>query len=524
LHLRYAGDQMLTSGSCKNISLKGSTLQDSMNVGVRMTGCDNCHIDGITVERTGLFAGMGASGDNQYFEVDVGGQGFMLENSVVRDSGYIGIAVYGPATVRNNVVSGFNRVKVDGGGIYAYQQRDVAILNNIVHDAVGGTAGTPSTFSTQTHGIYLDDDTQQVLVQGNTVANVSGAGVYLHNNRDVTVTGNLIYNAGEEGIQMTDDALSPFALEGATLQHNQIVERGVPMISVLGSVTDTIISGFGVIDDNTFCDPSAEPTFRVELPTKGWRIESLAQWRQMGALDASSNVCMAHYPTRVVNGPPGPNRITNGSFDADLNTWFGWPDTTLDAHWESGRLDGGSLYFGFNGRAPAPHFDNWIDAVKSGETYRLRLDAIAISGAPGLSVYLRQADGPYAPAGQEFPLIVDGTRRSYEVFLDVTAPQTSTLLIFQMSVPTTSVGIDNVQLQKVDAPLAPITTSVRFESNPSSQPLTVTLDTYAYRGLDDRLYAPGSAVALAPFSALVLLRGARYPWQIALPVLRRAST
>jgi parallel beta-helix repeat protein len=392
--IRYSGDEALRVDNCSAFTLRNALVQDSMNVGVRMQPCPNCLVTGTTIERIGLLAGMGGNGDGQYFATDLGGSGFVIEKSIVREVGYLGIALYGSALARNNLVSGFNRVKNDGAGIYTYRNTDVAILNNIVRDAAGSKAGN-AWGSSATHGIYIDDNSERVTVQGNTVANVGNAGIFLHNTRNVTVTENLIFAVGEAGILLVDDALGTYALEQSLLRQNQIVVRSLPMITVQSDLNAKLFDTLGMIDGNRFCDPFGDPLLQVNLPQVGASTLGLAQWQADYGRDLSSTVCADRYPARTVIGAAGVNLVNNGTFTSNLNGWFGWPDDTLDARWESGRLDGGSLWLGYKGTATAFHYDTGIGGVQTGQSYRLRFSALGLAGRPALKAYLRQSGAPY---------------------------------------------------------------------------------------------------------------------------------
>ena len=507
VNLRYNGGTALATGNCNTITLSNARVQDSMDVGLDMQPCANCNISAVMLERIGLLAGMGGNGDGHYFGAVLGGASFVMENSVVREIGYVAVSVYGPGTVRNNLISGYNRVKNDGAGLYTWGQSDVAFINNIVRDAQGSKAGTPWG-GTATNGIYVDDNSERVTVQGNTVANVSGAGIYLHNTRDVTVTDNVVFNTGEVGLQMTDDNLGTYGLERSLIRRNQFVVRDVPMIAVQSDITVNLFDALGVIDGNVFCDPFADPSFTANLPGLGERTVSLAQWRAGYGRDLTSTQCADRYPARIVVGTPGPNLVSNGAFNSDLNNWFGWPDDTLDARWENGRLDGGSVRIGFKGPAAYLHYDTPVGALQNGQTYRLRADAVSIAQVPALTAYLRQSGAPYDRVSQTAPLFVDGSRRSFEIFFDTAKAEADALLIFEMSAQGSTVGLDNVQLQAVNAAPRPMTDVVRFEANASSQAQPVVLDNYIYRGVEGTVYAAGSTLMVEPYKSILLLRGA----------------
>ena len=524
LSMRFAGDRALLLNSCPNSQLTESTISDSMNNGLQLYACANCRVAHTQIERIGLVAGMGRNADGQYVGAETGGTAgnpAIFEHNTVSHIGYIAIDLRGPALTQFNVVSDWNRVKMDGAGIYTYRNADITITNNLVGGAYGSTAGTPWS-STGTHGIYIDDDSERITVSHNVSANISGAGVYLHNTRNVTVTNNLVFNVDEVGLLLIDDQLGTYGVDNSYIRENVVATRGVPMVEARSTQTNAFFNTLGLLNYNQYCDPFGEPVFRVELPSSGATLKTLAQWRSDHGLDLNSTKCADRYPTHLVSGPPGPDRVSNGTFNNDLASWFGWPDDTLDATWETGRLDGGSLLLGHNGPSPNLHFDNPIGAVQSGQTYRLQLSSIGITGAPTLSAYLRQAGEPYTRISNIAPVPTSPQRTEHEVFLDVTANQTDTLLIFEMGAPGKYVGLDNVVLQVVTATIQSMAEVTRFEANATAAPITITLTGYSYHGVDGTLYPAGSSITLQPNEAIVLLRReAVSGLSVFLPCIRR---
>ncbi|NJK87288.1 MAG: hypothetical protein HC906_16210 [Bacteroidales bacterium] len=74
----------------------------------------------------------------------------------------------------------------DGGAIYCwatgphYTHHNI-IRNNIVFNCIGNIHGTqPGIDGNMARGIYLDNNVYNILVEGNTVVNVSHAGIYIN--------------------------------------------------------------------------------------------------------------------------------------------------------------------------------------------------------------------------------------------------------------------------------------------------------------------------------------------------------
>jgi hypothetical protein len=303
---------------------------------------------------------------------------------------------------------------------------------------------------------------------------------------------------------------------------NTIVAHNIPVLFVGSTQTNALFNTLGTINANRYCDPFGPEQFKVELPSSGQVTKSFEKWKTDHGRDSNSSVCAEQYASHVVTGAPGPNRVGNGIFDNNLNGWFGWPSDTLDAQWETGRLDGGSLRLGYNGPAPTIHYDYPIGAVQNGQLYRLKVSGVTVTGSPNLTAYLRKGGEPYNRVSNTQPVWVENSRSDLETFLDVNANEADTLLIFELNSPGTVVGLDNVVLQTVTATVQTLTGITRWESNATNAPKTITLSGYNYRGVDGTLYLAGTQITLQPREAKVFFRGeAATPFFVYLPCIRR---
>lgn len=508
LRAGFVGDHVVAMASCADSVLEDSVIGESMNGGVQMPQCAGCILRRNTVANIGLFAGMGANGDGAYFGVQVGGvagrPADVTRNSV-SDIGYLGVRLEAAVDMHGNLVRRFNRVKSDGAGIYTYRVADVTITGNTVLDARGSTAGTPWS-SAATHGIYIDDNSERITVKGNTVGRVGASAIYLHNTRDVTVTGNTLFGAGEAGMLLTDDTLGTYGLERSLVRSNTLLMSGVPMLRVSSSVTDALFDTLGTIDGNVYCDPFNVPLVSTGLPSAGEDRFSLDTWRSRHGRDLASTVCAESHNSFTLNGAPGQDRVSNGAFDLNLDGWFGWPSDTLDARHETGRLDGGSLRLGFAGPAPVIHFDNPVGEVAAKQSWLLEFTTIGVAGEGALSVYLRQLGPPYESVSNAVFLPVVGARAEHARVLDTVRSESDTLLIFEMQRAATAIGIDNVKLRKVNATQRSLADIARLETNPSPSKRSFVLDAQTYATPAGVVYAPGSRITLPPFRSIMLIR------------------
>lgn len=147
-----------------------------------------------TVKNCGMITFMGnngktLTGGRNYSGIIALGANNLFEYNRVDSTGYIGISAYGiNSTVQYNYVTNSLINLHDGGGIYTWNtdtsnfgQTGLRILNNIVGNAK------------QDEGIYVDDWSQGVTVQSNTVFGCY-MGIYSHNNRNLNILNNTLYD------------------------------------------------------------------------------------------------------------------------------------------------------------------------------------------------------------------------------------------------------------------------------------------------------------------------------------------
>ncbi len=504
----FVGDQGVVLNGCPDSVVEDSVVRESMNDGVQMLSCAGCVLQRNTVENIGRFAGMGANGDGAYYGVQAGGVAGAPADvtlNTIDNIGYLGVRLEGNVNMHGNLVRHFNRVKSDGGGIYTWHVADVSITDNTVLDAPGSNAGTPWT-GAATHGIYIDDNSERITVSGNTVGRVGASAIYLHNTKDTTVTDNTLFGAGEAGMVLGDDTLGSYALERSVVQGNTMLMSGAPMLRMSSSVTDTLFDTLGTIDGNVYCDPFSVPLFMTALPSTAESSFSVNLWRSTYGRDLSSTVCAESHRNFTVTGSPGPDRVSNGGFDLNLDGWFGWPSDTLDARRETGRLDGGSLRLGFAGPAPLVHFDNPVGAVDAGQSWMLEFSAIGVVGEAALNVYLRQAGSPYELTSNTVSLPVFGARSEHALLLNTVRSEADTLLIFEMRRAGSAIGLDNVRLRQVTATPRTLADVARLETNASPSKRSFVLDAQTYKTPDGVVYPPGSRITLQPFRSIMLIR------------------
>jgi parallel beta-helix repeat protein len=208
-------------------------------------------------------------------------------------TGYIGIIFNGSnVTVHNNYVKNFCLTNHDGGGIYTWNgnasmARDsilsgTVVKNNIIiNEAIAGYDGSNT-------GIYLDDYSNGVEVKDNIVNNPRGNGIYLHNDSNVVVRNNTVYNSAV-GILLVNNRYTALKFKDVEIKRNKIIAKTNSQLTISGDYMEKI-QPYLVSDSNYITRPVDEGEHirsMVRVPFSS-RLYSLPQWQSYSGQDINS--------------------------------------------------------------------------------------------------------------------------------------------------------------------------------------------------------------------------------------------
>jgi len=96
------------------------------------------------------------------------------------------------------------------------------ISNNIILNSTGSVDGTTESVG-GAEGIYLDEPCSGVTVSGNTVENVYGSGIKLHEAHDIIISNNTLYN-NLQGYQFLGSGAQPNdPIRNVAMSNNKII-------------------------------------------------------------------------------------------------------------------------------------------------------------------------------------------------------------------------------------------------------------------------------------------------------------
>lgn len=281
-----------------HITLNNCTANYTNNDFISGGGSSNWKLTNNIITNTAQVPGMGNSADGNYIAIYNIGANSLVQYNVIKKTGYSGIDFRGPGiSVLNNLVDTFCNVKDDGAGIYTftgstptiYSQRVVS--NNIVLNGGGASEGT-NTAHEDAYGIYMDDNSSNVTVDRNTVANCGSAGIFLHGVRDITVTNNTLYN-NMRTIPATYGQIYIQASSGhketrnLTITGNKFISKENDQLVATFTADQNDLGLFGSFNDNYYCRPINDNA-TIVLNSSGNQTTNLAGWKSSFKQDVLS--------------------------------------------------------------------------------------------------------------------------------------------------------------------------------------------------------------------------------------------
>lgn len=191
---------IFTNNTSSSITVTGCAFSYINNNAINASSSTYWTIRSSSFTNIGAVAGMGLTGDQQYFGLSYIGPNSLVEYNTLNNIGYTAIHyIDGPVTIQNNFINNFCLVKDDGGGIYTFKNLSSAIKtikNNIVINGVGAPNGTPSFLGGGAIGLYADGGSLNVQMLNNSVANCQQLGILFNDSYGAVLTGNTVYNCG----------------------------------------------------------------------------------------------------------------------------------------------------------------------------------------------------------------------------------------------------------------------------------------------------------------------------------------
>lgn len=259
--IEFSGKDGVEAKFHTNFKIENSTISNSYNDGINLGySGDYAIIRNNKITNSGVLAGMGVSGDNNGLGILSYGNYNIIEYNEIKNTGLTAINFNGNyVTIKNNLIENFCVTKDDGSGIYSYTGSSGArkgrkVIGNIVMNGKGAWEGTSAPVSYSAEGIYLDNNSADVEVSGNTVANCANQGVYIHSSYAMKILNNTLYN-NKRQLAMIEDADNS-KIRNCTISNNVLFSKLTSQtVSHIKSYYNDI-QYFGKFSGNYYVRPS----------------------------------------------------------------------------------------------------------------------------------------------------------------------------------------------------------------------------------------------------------------------------
>ncbi len=294
--INFSGNYgLFGTGATQNLLIDNNEINQTNNNAIWLNGgCTYAVISNNIIQNTGIIPGLVKSAEQNCCGILYAGDNSKVIYNQIFNSGYAGIiGQANNTTVQYNFLNYFCLTKDDGAGIYTSGNAATGrlIANNIIlNGGLGGSIGTPAFRDMGTvvaHGIYLDENCYKVTVTGNTTANCSYSGIYLHNAHDNTIENNLSYNNVNTQIFFAHDGNN--AIKGNKMNKNKFIAKSSSANALEFKTSANDISSFGTADNNYYARPlSDNNVFRIKDPSNNYASKDLAWWKTYTGQDANS--------------------------------------------------------------------------------------------------------------------------------------------------------------------------------------------------------------------------------------------
>ena len=517
-NLLHAGTNAVNANNTSNLVIRNSLFEGTNNIAFNGDNCSNTILSNNRFINTAIHPGMGKGNSGSYEAILLSGNNNLIEYNTINNTGYIPVTFSGSAvTVKNNVISNFALVKDDGGGIYTWNNStnppvnaDRKIIGNIISKGRGAGEGTDHPNQAQVHGIYIDDNADHVVVQGNTVSECAATGIFLHNAHDISLFGNTLYNNSRQLLMEHDNIAPNVPIRNITSVGNIFFSKSPGQTVAEYKSRRNDLGDFGFFDSNYYCRPlNTELVINTLYQNNGTYYApsyDLQGWSAAYNKDLHSVETPLRIPSFTVTGVVGNNRYANGSFDENTNGLYAFASQNNCApSWGSdGGLDGGSLKIAFNSVTSPGNKASVIIGVGSltgGKTYLLKFTMKGGAESKNIEAFLRKSLSPYNDLSERKASSIKGARKEEAFLFTATNTENDASIVFDVPESTSPLYLDNVHLQEVTATATNPDDYLRFETNETGSAKTIALDgTYT----DPRGLSYSGSITLAPYSSAVL--------------------
>ncbi len=507
--IEFSGQNGILSKSVVDLKIIGCEINYSNNNGIFLR-YENIGVQILNnkITNTATFQGTMANGDGAGIGIFVISDNSKVEYNEIINTGYSGIYFGGNSTeVSYNFIDNFCLNKGDGGGIYSYgavsasRGREKKVSNNIILNGAPGLAGVNSTAAKpigHAHGIFLDDNVTNTIVNNNTIATIHDSGIKLANVRNLKIENNTIYDSDKAFA--IGNSNTGGDVRDLTIQKNIIFPKNQDQLAYNFLSDKNDIAQIGNLNENYFFKPFGDPFhIFVRYSNGSTLVEStfdLGRWRQTFNKDQVSKETRVSFEKFKVNNSIGDNLFKNGNFTSNV---VGVNCNNCQASWVSGLLSQGSL------RVQSPASSTVvipIGAVKKDGNYVAKIRGRGNKNGT-IRVFLRHSGSPWQVVSPSTAIQLNANNQEYSLLLKPYGNIGNAALIIVTEESNFNYWLEDIDIRESNITETKPDDRILFEYNKSKSEKRITLDgTY----IDGKGQNFSGSVTIPSFQSLVLFK------------------
>ena len=505
--LEFAGENAINASDVQGLIIRNNQILSTLNNGIHLTyGAPGAIIENNVIDKAMLFQGMAKSSDLAGIAIFVSSDS---DNTIVRKNtitnvGFNAIHFGGNYTkIINNFIDTFCLYKQDGGGIYnnsdgltGRNNTGREIVGNIILNGRGTKNGTIEEVD-MAEGIYLDDNSAGIKIADNTIAFMTGKGIYLHNANNIQVQNNIFYRSKVQ-LQLTHDYYGD-PNRNITISGNQYstVDKLEKIYSAYSVIDD--IGSVGSINNNYFLDPFSIDFFihtrSASDPAVGIN-RNLGNWKNSFGYDVSSiKPALNLTTTKVISS----NKIKESNFSSGGSIISGLYNASSKIL--SSGISGSTLAIYPNGSNSATAYIQ-LGSVSTNDKIMVEFDMKGTPDNKAIEWFLEETYNYDKGVGNKFTSTTSGVSH-FQVFLDAKVSKSNESIVIRIPNTAQEVMIDNLVISKVQTEELPIENFVVFKYNNSASTIQYPLDGTYKNGKNQQFVG---SVSIPPFSSVVLAK------------------
>ncbi len=518
-NIDLSGTNAVTAINVSNFIFENNSVTNTNNNAIQCNAVSNSIIRNNTVQGTGLMPGMGQSANQQYNGIYVDGPGNTIDLNSVINTGLSGITFAGEnCLVKNNYVNTFCLTVDDGGGIYGWGELNKynrKIVGNIVLNGIGAFEGTTDTGPAGSTGIYHDDESANVEMTDNTVANCSRSGILIHNSHEMTLRNNTLFDNRTQ-LSLVHDAITiNHPIRNITLDNNILFSKQYYQFLMEMSSTTNDMAYFGTYTNNYYDRPIDDngiifTTYKNNTGSFTYNFFNLSGFKSaFPSYDQQSHSSPIKIPFYKINSYNGGNRYSSSAFNNNVgNVYCNSSPGRCTVSWNSGgKLDGGAVQVTFDASSGADNnVGTYSDlgSTTAGRTYQIKFSLLGNNAGKTIKAFILDGNTYAHLADTRYYTI--STSRTENVFL-YTAPSSAnrTLLAFELPGPDCPFWLDNLEVYDVNSIVTNPDDYIKFVYNATNSSSSVSLSG-SYVDARNNYY--NGTINLAPYTSAVLINQA----------------